>query len=216
MTTSKKASAPVQLSFGAAEIAASEALGKGIRSQADAMKNFLNAVIVPHKVSLADCLASQADRKAGNGHGQAQFEFTRLCFATAIFGADLAKRILSTKSTDETLIDFGAAASWKSGAPMRPNTARYVMQNQLGKDFKAFLGDLKSLQDALNNAADAAPEARGPSKRSTDAEFVKDRIGAVVKRMTRGAEKFDGSVSVDVAPKLAKALLDVCAVFGIK
>lgn len=216
MSTRKNISAPVQLSFGAAEVAASEALGKGIRSQADALKNFLLSVIVPHKVSLADCLASQADRKAGNGHGQAQFEFVRLCFATAIFGAELAKRILATKSTDETLMDFGSAASWKSGAPMRPATARYVMQNQLGKDFKAFLGDLKALQDALNNVADAAPEARGAAKRSTDAEFVKDRIGAVVKRMTRGAEKFDGSVSVDAAPKFAKALLDVCAAFGIK
>lgn len=223
MANTKKVAAPaagevVKLSFGAGEVAASEALGKGIRSQADALRNFLNSVIVPHNVELADCLASQAERKDGNGFGQAQFEFVRLCYATAIFGADMAKRILSTKSTDTTKIDFGDAVAFKTGAAIKPNTARYVMQNQLGKDFKEFLLNLFTLQESLadDGKAEPEPETRGPSKQSTDAKFVSDRINAIYKRMMRGAEKFDGTISVDVAPKFAKLLLDVCAQQGIR
>lgn len=221
MAISKKVAGPsagevVKLSFGAGEVAASVALGKGIRSQADALRNFLDAVIVPHKVALADCLASQADRKDGNGFGQAQYEFVRLCYAVAIFGADTAKRILTTKSTDTTKIDFGDAVAFKTGAPIKPNTARYVMQNQLGKDFKEFLLTLFTLQESLADNGEAEPETRGTSKASSDAKFVSDRINAIVKRMMRGAEKFDGTVPVDVAPKFAKLLLDVCAQNGIR
>ena len=223
MANAKKVAAPaagevVKLSFGAGEIAASVALGEGIRSQAGALRNFLNAVIVPHNVELAECLASQADRKDGNGFGQAQFEFVRLCYATAIFGADMAKRILSTKSTDTTKIDFGDAVTFKTGAPIKPNTARFVMQNQLGKEFKLFLLTLFELQASLAAVDDgeAETETRGPNKQSTDAKFVSDRINAIVKRMKRGAEKFDGTISVDVAPKFAKLLLDVCSQNGIR
>lgn len=221
MTTSKKGAAPaagavVKLSFGAGEIAASVALGKGIRSQADALRNFLNSVIVPHNVELADCLASQAERKDGNGYGQAQYEFVRRCYATAIFGEDMAKRILSTKTTDNTKLDFGDAVTFKTGAPIKPNTARVVMQNQLGKEFKEFLLSLFTLQESLAGGDEAEPETRGTSKASSDAKFVSDRINAIVKRMMRGAEKFDGTISVDVAPKFAKLLLDVCAQNGIR
>lgn len=223
MANTKKVASPlagevVKLSFGAGEVAASVALGKGIRSQADALRNFLDAVIVPHKVSLADCLASQAARKDGNGFGQAQFEFVRLCYAVAIFGADTAKRILSTKSTDTTKIDFGDAVTFKTGSPIKPNTARFVMQNQLGKEFKEFLSTLAALQDSLavGDDGEAEPETRGTSKASSDAKFVSDRINAIVKRMMRGAEKFDGTVPVNVAPKFAKLLLDVCAQNGIR
>jgi hypothetical protein len=212
MTTTKKV---VKLSFGAGEVAASEALGAGIRGQAGAMRAFLESVIVPHEVVLADCLAPAADRKDGNGYGQAQFEFVRLCYAVAIFGADMAKKILATKTTDETKIDFGAAVSFKTGAAIKPNTARYVMQNQLGKEFKEFLLCLFDLQESLNGAEDA-PAKRGTSAASSDAKFVSDRINAVLKRMMRGAEKFDGTVSVAVAPKFAKALMDVCKAQGIR
>ena len=223
MANTKKVAAPaagevVKLSFGAGEVAASVALGKGIRSQADALRNFLNSVIVPHNVELAECLASQADRKDGNGFGQAQYEFVRVCYATAIFGADMAKRILSTKTTDLTKIDFGDAVAFKTGAAIKPNTARYVMQNQLGKDFKEFLLTLFELQASLAAATDGEDktETRGPNKQSTDAKFVSDRINAIVKRMKRGAEKFDGTIPVDVAPKFAKLLLDVCSQNGIR
>jgi len=223
MANTKKVAAPaagevVKLSFGAGEIAASEALGKGIRSQADALAAFLNAVIVPHNVELAECLAPQAERKDGNGFGQAQFEFVRLCYATAIFGADMAKRILSTKSTDTTKLDFGDAVTFKTGAPIKPNTARFVMQNQLGKEFKLFLLTLFELQASLAAVDDGEDktETRSPNKQSSDAKFVSDRINAIVKRMKRGAEKFDGTIPVDVAPKFAKLLLDVCSQNGIR
>lgn len=212
----KKIDTPVLLSFGATEIAASVALGNGIRGQAAALRDFLNAVIVPHKVELADCLAPQADRKDGNGYGQAQYEFVRLCYATAIFGADMAKRILSTKSTDETKIDFGNAVAFKTGAAIKPNTARYVMQNQLGKEFKEFLASLFDLQASLaDNGEEGETKKRGASTRSSDAKYVADRINAVIGRMKRGAEKFDGSIAFEVAPKFAKAIADICKSHGI-
>jgi len=221
MTTTKKGAAPaagkvVKLSFGAGEIAASEALGAGIRGQAGAMRAFLDSVIVPHEIELADCLASAADRKDGNGYGQAQYEFVRLCYAVAIFGADMAKKILATKTTDTAKIDFGSAVSFKTGAAIKPNTARYVMQNQLGKEFKEFLICLFDLQESLNGADEAEPESRGKGSQSRDDKFVSDRINAIYKRMMRGAEKFDGTIAVDIAPKFAKLLLDVCAQNGIR
>jgi hypothetical protein len=206
----------VKLSFGANEVAASEALGVNYRGQVEALKAFFNAVIVPHKVSLSDCLAPQADRKAGNAYGQAQYEFVRLCYATAIFGADMAKRILSLKSTDETKLNFGGAVSFKTGADIKPNTARYVMQNQLGKEFKEFLISLQNIANAdADTAANADTQSRKKGEAATDAQYVADRITAIAKRLSKGAEKLDGSIDFDTAPKLAKLLIDVCVKMGV-
>jgi hypothetical protein len=209
-TASVPASGLVRFSVGENEVTASVALGAGIRGQAGAMEAFLRDVIVTHNVSLADCLAPMAERKAGNGMGQAQYEFVRMCFGIAIFGAEMTKRILSTKTTDETVLDFAGAVSFKTGAAIKPNTARYVMQNQLGKDFGEFLVKLKMLQDGL----DATP--RGPSAKYTDMTRIAKMLNAAIKVCRKDADKADGSIDTEVAAKFAKFLADGMKSFNVK
>jgi len=204
------ASGLVRFSVGENEVSASMALGAGIRGQAGAMEAFLRDVIVTHNVSLADCLAPAADRKAGNGMGQAQFEFVRACFGIAIFGAEMTKRILATKTTDDTVIDFAGAVSFKTGAAIKPNTARYVMQNQLGKDFGEFLAKLKMLQDGM----DTAP--RGAATKYTDMQRVAKMLNAAIKVCRKDADKADGSIDIAVAAKFAKFLADGMKSFNVK
>lgn len=214
MTASKKVSVPasglVRFSVGESEVLASVALGAGIRGQAGAMQAFLRDVINRHEVSLSDCLKPAADRKAGNGVGQAQYEFVRQCFAVAIFGAAMAARIVSTKTTDETMIDFGGAVAFKTGAAIKPNTARYVMQNQLGKEFKAFLESLKIIQDGEESAA------RGVPTKNSDMTRVAKMLDTAIKVLRRDADKADGSIDLEVAAKFAKFLADGMKAYGIK
>lgn len=209
--SSVPASGLVRFSVGENEVAASMALGAGIRGQAGAMEAFLRDVIKAHDVSLADCLAPAADRKAGNGVGQAQFEFVRYCFGIAIFGADMTKRILSTKTTDDTVIDFAGAVSFKTGAAIKPNTARYVMQNQLGKDFGEFLQKLKMLQDGMDTGA-----PRGAATKYTDMTRVAKMLNAAIKVLRKDADKGDGSIDAEVAAKFAKFLADGMKSFNVK
>lgn len=210
-TASVPASGLVRFSVGENEVAASTALGAGIRGQAGAMEAFLRDVIVTHNVSLADCLAPYADRKAGNGMGQAQYEFVRACFGIAIFGADMTKRILSAKTTDDTVIDFAGAVSFKTGAAIKPNTARYVMQNQLGKDFGEFLAKLKMLQDGMDTGA-----PRGPATKNSDMVRVAKMLNAAIKVCRKDADKADGSIDIEVAAKFAKFLADGMKAFNVK
>ena len=218
MATSKEvssvwvpASDVVRFAVGANEVKASIALGAGIRGQAGAMEAFLRDVVDAHRVSLSECLAPAAKRKAGNGFGQAQYEFVRLCYGIAIFGVDMAKHILAAKTTDNTILDFAGAVSFKTGAAIKPNTARYVMQNQLGKDFGEFLQKLKMLQDGMDTGA-----PRGPATKNSDMTRVAKMLNAAIKVCRKEVDKADGSIDPEVAAKFAKFLADGMKTYNVK
>ena len=108
------------------------------------------------------------------------------------------------------MIDFAGAVSFKTGAAIKPNTARYVMQNQLGKDFGEFLAKLKMLQDGM----DAAP--RGAATKYTDMTRVAKMLNAAIKVCRKDADKADGSIDLEVAAKFAKFLADGMKSFNVK
>lgn len=211
VSVSVPASDVVRFAVGENEVTASMALGAGIRGQAGAMEAFLRDVVVAHGVSLADCLEPPKKRKAGNGFGQTQYEFVRLCFGIAIFGVDMVKRILAAKTTDDTVIDFAGAVSFKTGAAIKPNTARYVMQNQLGKDFGEFLQKLKMLQDGMDTGA-----PRGPATKNSDMTRVAKMLNAAIKICRKDADNADGSIEPEIAAEFAKFLADGMKAFNVK
>ena len=83
-------------------------------------------------------------------------------------------------------------------------------------------------QAAINAADDAAARvkavveaAANPTKSSkregsSDLVFLGKQLGAVVKRLSRDAEKFDGSFAFDRALPLANAIKDLMKSYGIK
>jgi hypothetical protein len=202
------ASGLVRFSIGANELAVSAQLGAGIKGRAAAMAAFLDTVILSHGVSIADCLKKKTDRIAGNGMAQAQYEFVRKCYGIAIFGADMTDRILSAKTTDNTVLDFGDAVTFKTGVPIKPNTARYVMQNQLGPEFAAFLSDLQAVQAGED-------KKRGAGTTYTDMQRVAKMLNAAIK-VCRKVDTADGSIDLEVAAKFEKFLADGMKTFGIK
>ena len=203
------ASGLVRFSIGANELAVSAQLGAGIKGRAAAMQAFLKAVIVDHGVTIADCLQKKADRMAGNGMAQAQFEFVQKCYGIAIFGVDMTNRILSAKTTDDTILNFGDAVSFKAGLPIKPNTARYVTQNQLGKEFVEFLNDLQAVQAGEE-------KKRGAAAKNTDMARVAKMLNAAIKVCRKDADKLDGSIDTEVAAKFAKFLADGMKAFNVK
>ena len=208
-TSSVPASGLVRFSVGENEVAVSARLGAGIKGRAAAMAAFLDAVILSHGVSIADCLKKKTDRIAGNGMAQAQYEFVRKCYGIAIFGVEMTDRILSAKTTDNAVLDFGDAVTFKTGVPIKPNTARYVMQNQLGPEFAEFLVTLQAVQ--------AGEDAkRGAAKKYTDMTRVAKMLNAAIKVLRKDADKGDGSIDAEVAAKFAKFLADGMKSFNVK
>lgn len=213
MTATKKVSVPasglIRFSIGESELAASAKLGAGIKGRAEAINYFLDNVIVKHGVSIADCLQKKTERMAGNGMAQAQFEFVQKCYGIALFGVDMTDRILSAKTTDDTILDFGGAVTFKTGVPIKPNTARYVTQNQLGKEFSEFLVTLQ----AVHSGEDTK---RGPSTKNSDMTRVAKLVNTAIGVCRKGADAADGSIKSEVAAKFSKFLDDAMTTYGIK
>jgi hypothetical protein len=211
MTKTTKAPAiETRFVIGAAETKAAIELGQNVRGQAAAMLHFLNTVVIAHGVDLSACLKGYRERLQGNGMDEAQHSFVRQCYGIAVFGEDMTAHLFAHKNDDTTVIEFGNAVSFKTKKQIEPKTAKNVMQNILGKEFTEFLKSLKDLQSGVEK------EKREAGTKKNDLEFVKAHMGDVVKRLAKDAEKLDGSIPHDIAPKLAKAVLDTFAQFGIK
>ena len=209
MSTSKKSSTPVRFSAGAAEILAADALRDATQSEATAFKTFYEKVIKAHDVPLAAFKSVPAGEKRSNEY-QAAYDFGRRMFWIATFGVAIADKIADANVKGDAVLPLSSVIG-RNGLPYRDQPKRAVQQSFGGsKGWGLFVSRLIEIENAGGEDA-----KRGTGTKSSDAKYIADRINAVIGRLRRDAEKFDGSVSVDVAPKFSKAIVDLCAAFKI-
>lgn len=210
MSTQKKTAAPiVRFTAGAVELGAAETLRGASNNEATAFKAFYDAVIVPHDVPLSALASVKAGDKRSN-EAQAAYDFTRRLFWIATFGQEIAAMILDANVKGDTVLPLSSVIG-RNGLPLKDQEKRKVQQSFGGaQGWGAFVKRLNEI------AASGEEVKRGASTRKSDREYVIAHMTDTVKRLAQPAEKLDGSIGHDVAPKLGKALLDVLAAFGIK
>ena len=209
MTTRKNTSAPVRFSAGAAEILAADALRDATQAEATTFKAFYETVVKAHDVPLAAFEPKKAGETRSNEY-QAAYDFGRRMFWIATFGVAIADKIADANVKGDTVLPLSDVIG-RDGLPYKDQEKRKVQQSFGGsKGWGVFVSRLKLIENA--GGADAK---RGAGVKSSDAGYIKERVNAILGRMARDAEKFDGSVSVDIAPKFSKALMDTCAMYGI-
>lgn len=213
MTTRKNTSTTrsdiVRFSVGVAEIEAATAAREKGEGAAKAFKSFYDTVIKAHDVSLDGLLKKAAER---SNEEAAAHDFTMQVYWTWRFGQDIATKIYDRNVAGDTVLPISQFLT-DTGLPYKDQAKRQITQSYgSGSSYfkKDFVGRMIAIRDA-----GGAEVKRGAAAKSSDAKYVADRINAVIGRLRRDAEKFDGSVPVDVAPKLGKALLDICAAFKI-
>lgn len=196
------AAAPVaRFVFGAVETAAADKWRKADISAEKAARDFYDAVIVAHGVDLA-WLAPVKAGEARSPEAKAAFDFVRRGFAVYKVGAACADQVFDRNVAGTTMLH---------PAGRKAQTKRALTQSVLGaKEWGVFLSRLKAF------AGDADEAKRGANARATDMKFVVDRITAIVNRLRRDPEKFDGSIDLDTAAKLAKYLADGEKMFGLR
>ncbi len=209
MTTRKNTSTPVRFSAGAAEILAADALRDATQSEATAFKAFYDAVIKAHDVPLAAFKSMPAGEKRSNEY-QAAYDFGRRMFWIATFGVAIADKIADANVKGDVVLPLSSVIG-RNGLPYRDQPKRAVQQSFGGsKGWGMFVSRLIEIENAGGEDT-----KRGAGTKSSDAKYIADRLNAVIGRLRRDAEKFDGSVSVDVAPKFVLALTGICKSHGI-
>lgn len=209
MTTRKNTSAPVRFSAGAAEILAADALRDATQAEATTFKAFYETVVKAHDVPLAAFEPKKAGETRSNEY-QAAYDFGRRMFWIATFGVAIADKIADANVKGDAVLPLSNVVG-RDGLPYKDQEKRKVQQSFGGsKGWGVFVSRLKMIEGAGGEDA-----KRGTGTKSSDAKYIADRINAVLGRLARDAEKFDGSVSVDVAPKFGKAMVDICAAFKI-
>lgn len=196
------------LTFGESEAKAAIEFGKAMQGEVTAFNKFYVAIIEKHDIAVSDLLKSPTERKAGNGLSQAQYEFVRMAYAVSRFGIETAKEIISENSKSEKMINLSHLIN-AYGSKMTSKTAAYIYQNQLGKEFKAFLARLAIRQ------GEGDGEGKKNREVKNDMQYVNDRCGSVINRL-KAAEKLDGSIDFEVAAKFQAALVDLMKTYGIK
>jgi hypothetical protein len=138
-------------------------------------------------------------------------DFTRHIYWLALFGNDIAGQLLDANVKGDAVLALSSVTSRSGKAykdqPKRQTTQTYGTGSKYWKDFVA------RLQEAVGE--ESAKKDREKGEAATDALYVAKRINDIAKRLSKGAEKLDGSVDFDTAPKLAAMLLDVCKSHGV-
>ncbi len=217
MTTRKNTSAPVRFSAGAAEILAADALRDATQAEATTFKAFYEGVVKAHDLPLAAFEPKKAGETRSNEY-QAAYDFGRRMFWIATFGVAIADKIADANVKGDAVLPLSSVIG-RDGMPYKDQEKRKVQQSFGGsKGWGVFVSRLKEIEARLNAhaALDAAVESRTKPTKKTDKLFVTEEMGKIIKRLAKPAEKLDGSIPHDVAPKFGKALIDLCAAFGIK
>lgn len=210
MTTRKNTSAPVRFSAGVAEILAADALRDATNVEATTFKAFYETVVKAHDVPLAAFEPKKAGETRSNEY-QAAYDFGRRMFWIATFGVAIADKIADANVKGDAVLPLSGVIG-RDGMPYKDQEKRKVQQSFGGsKGWGVFVSRLKLIENAGGEDA-----KRGTGIKASDAKYIADRINAVLGRLARDVEKFDGTVSVDVAPKFALALAGLCKSQGIK
>lgn len=211
MAPRKNANAPVafvadeiRFTVGAAEIGAAEGWLKDEVALSQAVATFYDRVIEAHRVDLA-VLEPLAKGDTRSNDAQAAYLFVRTLFTVKQVG-DACAALMADKNVpgDRVLQPLKRKAQAK----------RALQQSVLGsKEWGKFVRQLKD-EAALR----AGPVETSGNTRATksDVVYVRDTVGAVIKRLSRDVEKQDGTIKPEVAAKLAAFLRDTLKGYGIK
>lgn len=186
--------------LGAVEVKAADAWRKAETSAEKAAHPFYRAVIVAHEIDLAWLEPIKAGERRSN-EAQAAFDFARKAFTVYKVGAACAEEVFDRNIKGDVILH---------PAGRKPQSKRALQQSLLGsKDWGLFLSRMKAI-------AGLEPAKRGASDKSSDMKFVVDRITAIINRLHRDPEKFDGSIDLGTAAKFAKYLAEGEKMFGLK
>lgn len=216
MTTTKKASpAFVCFSIGQDEIILADNFRGAQADEAQAFKALATRITNEpkdggHGVPLAALLPLPKGEKRGNIE-TAALDFTKRLYMIAMFGNDIAGQIADANVKGETVLALSSITA-RSGNPYKDQSKRQVNQTY-GVGSKYWKDFVARLQEAVGQ--ETAKKGREKGVDATDALYVAERIHAIAKRLSKGAEKLDGSIDFDAAPKLALLLLGACKANGV-
>lgn len=212
MSTPKKTEAPfVKFVMGADEIGAANALREAKDGEVSAAVAFYRTVIVRHDVDLSALKPRAKDAPPLTNAQVAARDFVRHVYAVMACGEETAKALFDANVKGDAIVQR-AGLRKSDGRPYAAQAKRQVIQTIFGSDWSAFVKRMAE----IDNAGEEADAKRDKPTPKSDAAFVLDRVGAAIARMRKAAEKLDGTVPYDAAPKLAKELADVLARYGIK
>lgn len=231
MATTKKVATPaadtaiVRFTFGANELrVANEARKSDVADAKSAVEMFdLLFSADGHAVPFSAFRKLSAGETRSNEE-QAGWQFVQLFHAVRRCGADCAAKLFDANVKGDAVLQR-EGINPNTLAAYKPQPKRQIKQTIYGTtDFGAFIKRMEGIAAARDLAAKVAagevkegeaPKGADVSKKS-DRQYVVDKIGEVVKRLSKDVEKLDGSIAPDVARKAAMALLDVLAMNGIK
>lgn len=194
----------IRFTVGAAEIGAAEGWLKNEVALADAVATFFDRVILAHRVDLT-VLEPLAKGTTRSNDAQAAYLFVRTLFTVRQVGDACAAAMADKNVSGDRILQ---------PLKRKPQAKRALQQSVLGsKEWGRFVRALKDEAARRDGTADAG---RGASSKKSDYEYVRDTVGAVIKRLARDVEKQDGSIKPEVAGKLAAFLRDTLKGYGIK
>ena len=216
MTTTKKASPSfVCFAIGRDEMILADAWRGAKEDEAQAFKALaLRLTADPakggHGVPLSALLPKPKGETLSNLETAAR-DFTRHVYWIARFGNDIAAQILDANVKGDTVLSISSVVSG-SGNQYKDQEKRQITQTY-GTGSKYWIKFVARLQASIGQ--ETAKKDREKGEAATDALYVAKRINDIAKRLSKGAEKLDGSIDFDTAPKLAAMLLDVCRAHGV-
>jgi hypothetical protein len=186
------------------EVAAAVGWRKGEVDLDKKIAAFYDAVILGHRVDLAHFKAIAKGETRSN-EAQAAYLFGRNLFVIKQVGDECAAKMSDKNVSGDTILH---------PVGRKPQAKRALVQSVTGKkDWGVFVA---RLQQEADSRAGVQPEARGKKEGKSDMVYVRDTVGAVIKRLARDVEKLDGTIKPDVAAKLAAFLRDTLKGYGIK
>jgi hypothetical protein len=161
-----------------------------------------------HGVPLSALLPKPKGETRSNSE-VAAYDFTKRLYWVAMFGNDIAAQLADANVKGDVVLPLSSVIA-RSGNPYKDQTKRAVTQSFGSKYWKEFVA---RLQDAVGEASATPTREKGAP--ASDAQYVATRINDIAKRLSKGAEKLDGTIDFDAAPKLAAMLLDICKSNGV-
>lgn len=218
----------VRFSIGADEIRVADAWREAGEAEVSAAVQFFNVLCGSiadggHEVDLRSLQPFKDGEKRTNEQ-QAQYDFAQRLFLVYKCGADLAAQLKDANvKGDAMLVRPGLKAD---GTPYKPMAKRAMRDTLLGKDWARFVTRLIEVRDAAEITAKIeagemkegeAPKGAAKST-SSQADRGAKKLNELIKHYNRAAdaEKGDGSISPDVAKKIAAYLTATFGIYGIE
>lgn len=225
-TPKKNTTSLVRFSVGAAEVAAADAWRDSQGAEQRSALAVYNLLFGPvdaggHGVTLKALRKLEAGDTRTNEES-AGYDFALRFFAIIFCGADNAGMLFDANVKGDVMMRRAGLKS--TGLPYAEKCKRDFKMDFQGKEFPAFVkrmaaiaGDLEiEAKIAAGELTAADAEKRGASNKSTDLERAIKKGSEYVSMLRKDIDKRDGSLSHDVAIKVAKLIADILSANGIK